>query len=101
VPEDNHTILTFHFYHHMLIRIIVQVVPGGEMYDDPSNTRVSRFRMNTSIKSSCLKAKGNANLTLAGIEQAVRASDMVADLAKPIAVSRSDRTAVVLRRILV
>jgi len=36
---------------------------------DPSNTRVSRFRMNTSIKVVMSEAKGNANLTLAALNR--------------------------------
>ncbi|CAN5493769.1 cellulase family glycosylhydrolase [soil metagenome] len=89
VPDDEHTILTFHFYHPMLItHHRAQWCAEGKMYDGPvqypgrpiPDDQISRVVMPPPTRL--------ITLNLDELNKPYRRSTMVADLAKPLAVAK-------------
>lgn len=89
VPDDKNTILTFHFYHPMLItHHRAWWCPEGKMYDGPVQYP-GRPIPDANLKD-VRQPEGTrlVNLSLENLNKHYDRSNMVADIAKPLAVAK-------------
>jgi len=89
VPDDENTILTFHFYHPMLItHHLAPWCAEGKMYKGPvqyPGQPIPDEHLDTVVMPPATRL---VNLNLAEVNKPYRRSNMAADIAKPLAVSR-------------
>jgi len=89
VPEDKNTILTFHFYHPMLItHHRAGWCPEGKMYNGPVQYPGSPIPSESLSQVVAPKINRLIQLNLDELNKAYNRQSMVADFAKPLAVAQ-------------